>query len=160
MTPSSNSSKPETEQPSAAAHIKSCPFCNKSHSMNDCRKFVAKESAITPLSVVFNASSKQNGGQSHNECLYAGPALVEVLFDLLLRFRSKPYAVTANISKAFRCLLLDPKDAKYAHFLWPENSSNITTFEFKVVASGVNLSPYLLQPVLQAHLQRRIEMIS
>lgn len=116
---------------------------------------VVKESATTPLRVVFNASSKHSSGQSLNEYLRAGPNSVEMLFDLMLRFRSKPYAVTTDISKVFRHVILNPKDAKYARFPWPENSSKITTFEFKVVIFGVTLSPYNLQQVLQAHLQKK-----
>ncbi|XP_066958883.1 uncharacterized protein [Macrobrachium rosenbergii] len=62
---------------------------------------VRKESSTTPLRIVFNASSKRKGKLSLNDCLYAGPNLVELLYDLLLRFRSNPYAVISDISKAF-----------------------------------------------------------
>ncbi|XP_066958330.1 uncharacterized protein [Macrobrachium rosenbergii] len=102
---------------------------------------VVRESATTPLRVVFNASSKQSDGRSLNECLYAGPNLGELLFDFLLRFRSKSYAVTADISNAFHYVLLDPKNAKYANFLRPENSSNINTYKFKVTVFGVTSAP-------------------
>ncbi|XP_066967517.1 uncharacterized protein [Macrobrachium rosenbergii] len=61
---------------------------------------VRKESSTTPLRIVFNASSRRKGELSLNDCLYTGPNLVELLYDLLLRFRSNPYAVISDIIKA------------------------------------------------------------
>ena len=45
---------------------------------------VYRESATTPLRIVYNASSyPKGGGKSLNDCLYAGPSLTTKLHDLL-----------------------------------------------------------------------------
>ena len=63
---------------------------------------VRKESSTTPLCIVFNASSCQlPDGLSLNSCLLTGPSLTTKLFDYLVEFRINPYAVIADISKAF-----------------------------------------------------------
>ena len=61
---------------------------------------VRKESISTPLRVVFNASSKSQGS-SLNDCLLKGPNLTERLESSLLKFRTRRYGYTADISKAF-----------------------------------------------------------
>ncbi|XP_066968134.1 uncharacterized protein [Macrobrachium rosenbergii] len=60
---------------------------------------VREESSTTPLRIVFNASPKRKGELSLNNCLYAGPNLVELLCDVL-RFRTNSYAVISDIVKS------------------------------------------------------------
>ncbi|XP_068229550.1 uncharacterized protein [Palaemon carinicauda] len=63
-----------------------------------------KDSATTPLRIVLNASSKQTvSDPSLNDCLLTGPSLTAKLFDYLLVFRTNPFAVVSDISKAFFC---------------------------------------------------------
>ncbi|GFS78126.1 DUF1758 domain-containing protein [Nephila pilipes] len=56
-------------------------------------------SATTKIRLVFNASSKQPGYASLNECLSVGPNLIQQIPSLLNRFRS--FGVTADIKQAF-----------------------------------------------------------
>ena len=80
---------------------------------------VFKESATTPLRIVFNASSyPKGGGKSLNDCLYAGPSLTTKLHDLLLTFRSNSFAVISDISKAFHRVIVHPEHRKWTKFLW------------------------------------------
>ncbi|XP_064103390.1 mucin-2-like [Macrobrachium nipponense] len=59
---------------------------------------VFKESATTPIRIVFNASSKESHhAKSVNDCLPAGPSLATKLTDMLLEFRQNKYAVVADI---------------------------------------------------------------
>ncbi|XP_066969190.1 uncharacterized protein [Macrobrachium rosenbergii] len=111
-----------------------------------------KECSTTPLRIVFNASSKRKGELSLNDCLYAGPNLVE-LYNLLLRFRTNPYAVISDVSKAFLRVLLHSADCKYVQFLWRQKPSKTATYAFRVVVFGVTTSLYLLQQVLHTHLR-------
>jgi len=46
-------------------------------------------SATTPIRPLFDASARSNGFPSLNDCLEKGPNLVELLPDILLRFREK-----------------------------------------------------------------------
>ena len=50
---------------------------------------VIKESATTPIRIVFDASARMNRqASSLNDCLYSGPSLTSRLIDLLIKFRS------------------------------------------------------------------------
>ena len=80
---------------------------------------VYKESATTPLRIVYNASSYPKGGRkSLNDCLYAGPSLTTKLHDLLLTFLSNSFAVISDISKAFHRVIVHPEHRKWTKFLW------------------------------------------
>ncbi|XP_064089903.1 uncharacterized protein LOC135203902 [Macrobrachium nipponense] len=97
---------------------------------------IKKDSRTTPLRIVFNASSKAKNNKSLNECLLPGPNLVELAYNLLLKFRMNKYAMLADISKAFHRVLLDPRDAKYTRFLWARVAGRALTFAFRVVVFG------------------------
>ncbi|XP_064117869.1 uncharacterized protein LOC135223337 [Macrobrachium nipponense] len=63
---------------------------------------VIKDSTTTPIRIVFDASAQMDKqAPSLNDCLYSGPSLTSHLTDLLLKFRLDPFAVSADISKAF-----------------------------------------------------------
>ena len=80
---------------------------------------VVKESATTPIRLVFNASSKVNDQvPSLNDLLATGPSLTEKLIDCLVMFCTKQFAITADISKAFLRVGIDPLDRDYLRFLW------------------------------------------
>ena len=54
------------------------------------------------LRVVCDASSKPSQGEpSLNDCLYKGPNMTPLLFEILMRFRIFPVALSADIEKAF-----------------------------------------------------------
>ena len=119
---------------------------------------VFKKSATTPLSIVFNASSRPNEGRSLNDCLMTGPSLTAKLHEILIQFRQGKYAVTADISKAFHRIIVDEEDRKFLKFLWINlNSQELLTFQFKVVLFGATCSPYLLQETLHTHLSQNAE---
>ena len=61
---------------------------------------VRQDKSTTKLRIVYDASAKEDG-PSLNECLYTGPPLHKKIFDLLLRFRTQPVALIADIEKAF-----------------------------------------------------------
>ena len=81
---------------------------------------VYKQSATTPLRIVFNDSSKPKGGVSLNDCLLTGLSLTAKLHGILLKFRESKYAGTADISKVFHCVQIDESDRRYLKFLWFE----------------------------------------
>ena len=117
---------------------------------------VRKESSTTPLRIVFNASSCQNGnGLSLNSCLLTGPSLTHKLFDHLIEFRTNPFAVVADISKAFLRIGINEHHRDYTRFLWLKDSVSheVVTYRFKVVLFGATCSPFLLQHTLVHHLQ-------
>ena len=119
---------------------------------------VFKKSATTPLRIVFNASSKLNDGKSLNDCLLTGPSLTAKLQEILVQFRQGTYAVTADISKAFHRIIVNPDDRKFLKFLWQNlETDELLTYQFKVVLFGATCSPYLLQETLHTHLSQSAE---
>ena len=95
---------------------------------------VFKKSTTTPLRIVFNASSKPNEGKSLNDCLMTGPSLTAKLHEILVQFRRGTHAVTADISKAFHCIIVNEADREFLKFLWINlDTHELLTYQFKVV---------------------------
>lgn len=65
-------------------------------------------STTTKLRVVFDASCKTQSGKSLNDVLLVGPIIQQDLFSILSRFRTFRFAMTANIAKMYRQVLIDP----------------------------------------------------
>nr|XP_045585855.1 uncharacterized protein LOC123747689 [Procambarus clarkii] len=120
---------------------------------------VLKDSAITPIRIVFNCSAKLKAdSMSLNDCLQTGPSLTQRLQDVLLRFRSGVFAYTADISKAFLRVGLQETDRDFTKFLWVKDAqdpnSEIITYRFASVLFGATSSPFLLQATLDTHLKK------
>ncbi|XP_061391232.1 uncharacterized protein LOC133326618 [Musca vetustissima] len=67
-------------------------------------------STSTKLRVVFDASCATSSEKSLNEILMVGPTIQEELFLLLLRFRLHRFALTADIVKMYRQVLISTED--------------------------------------------------
>ena len=119
---------------------------------------VLKDSATTPLRVVFDCSCQPNKDRpSLNDCLATGPPLLNDLTAILVRFRRYRYAVTADIEKAFLHIILDEKDRDATRFFWlsdPEDpESQFVTYRFKAVLFGASCSPFILNATIKKHLE-------
>ncbi|XP_064089191.1 uncharacterized protein LOC135203390 [Macrobrachium nipponense] len=109
---------------------------------------VIKDSTTTPIRIVFDASARMDKqAPSLNDCLYSGPSLTSHLTDLLLKFRLDPFAVSADISKAFLRVGLQPRDRDYTRFIWLKdlnNEKDLQAYRFRSVLFGATCSPFLL----------------
>ncbi|XP_064079499.1 uncharacterized protein LOC135196588 [Macrobrachium nipponense] len=110
-----------------------------------------------PICIVFDASARMDEqAPSLNDCLYSGPSLTSHLTDLLLKFRLDPFAVSADISKAFLRVGLQPRDRDYTRFIWLKdlnNEKDLQAYRFRSVLFGATCSPFLLQSTLQHHFE-------
>ena len=77
---------------------------------------IKEDSTTTRIRVVFDGSAKTSSGVSLNEALMVGPTIQADLFTLLTRFRSHAYALTADIEKMYRKVLVHSEDAIYQKF--------------------------------------------
>ena len=69
------------------------------------RAVVREDKTTAKVQLVFNGSAKLDSDELPiNECLEGGPNLVPSLFDILVRFRSHPYALVADNEKAFHMI--------------------------------------------------------
>ncbi|GFS71936.1 integrase catalytic domain-containing protein [Trichonephila clavipes] len=80
------------------------------------RPVVKLDSATTKIRPVFDASAREKGKPSLNDCLYKGVNLIELIPDILDRFRIYPVGIVADIEKAFLMLSVVPKDRDYLRF--------------------------------------------
>ena len=120
-------------------------------------KVVRIDKQTTKLRVVYDASARAGRNTpSLNDCLYAGPPLSPLIYDILLRFRVYKTAITGDIEKAFLNILVDPRDRDYLRFLWVDDikdqHSNLQAYRFTRVAFGVSASPFLLNATVRHHL--------
>lgn len=85
---------------------------------------VYKESASTPLRVVFDGSMKTTSGVSLNDQLLVGPTVHPPLNDVLIRFRNHPCVLTTDVSKMYRAVTLTPEDRDFHRFLWRDKDTD------------------------------------
>ena len=111
-------------------------------------KPVIRESAeSTKLRIVFHASAKANEkSPSLNDCLETGPALQNLLWDVLVRNRLKPIALVGDLKQAFLQVRIWMEDRDALRFHWLKNKA---TFEVEVLRFtralvGLVQSPFLL----------------
>ncbi|XP_071562311.1 uncharacterized protein [Temnothorax nylanderi] len=77
-----------------------------------------ESSTTTKLRVVFNASSKTTSGISLNDALMTGPNLQDSIINIMLRFRLRAVAITADLQKMYRQVLVHEDDRDYQRILW------------------------------------------
>ena len=81
-------------------------------------RHVVKPGSTTPIRPVFDASASSNKGPSINQCLETGPNLIELIPNILLKFRENKIGVTADITKAFLQIGVAENDGNALKFLW------------------------------------------
>ncbi len=106
-------------------------------------------STTTKVRAVFDASAKSSTGHSLNDTLLAGPNLYPPLTDVLIRFRYHGVAMSADISKMFREVLLNPEEKDWHRFLMRGTSGQILDCRMKRLTFGVKSSPFLATHVLR-----------
>ncbi|GBO24146.1 hypothetical protein AVEN_206030-1 [Araneus ventricosus] len=118
-------------------HMEEITKCNHS---NDVGIFLPHQGVLSPssitakLRVVIDASAKTTTVYSLNDLLCAGGVVQEDLFSIFTRFRKHQYAFTADISKMFRQIEINPSQRKYLKLLWKERpEENIKVFALKTV---------------------------
>ncbi|GIX94263.1 reverse transcriptase [Caerostris darwini] len=118
------------------------------------RPVIKSSSLTTKVRPVFDASFKQPGYSSLNECLSAGPSLSEQISPLLLRFCTNAIGVIADIKQAFLQLSVRPEDRNFLRFLWwnTEDRTKLEFFRHCRVVFGVTSSPFLLNASVRHHL--------
>ena len=107
-------------------------------------------STTTKLRIVFDASAVTTSGWSLNDTLEAGPMLHPKLAEILIKFRRYRVALTGDITKMYRQLLLTPEDQQFHRFFHksdPEKPPQV--YCMSRVTFGVTCSPFLAVRTLQ-----------
>lgn len=101
-------------------------------------------SLSTPLRVVYDGSAHVHNGISLNDALLTGEKLLQDLLKIIINFRLFDVCFTADVSKMFRAVLIDPADRKYQHILWRESPTEpVRTYELKTNTYGLRSAPYI-----------------
>lgn len=110
---------------------------------------------------MYDAFAKSGNGPSLNGCLFKGPKFNQLIFDLLVRFRSYKIALTADLEKAFLMVLVESSNRHVLRFVWVDDPlkdpPELRVYRFTRVVFGVSSSPFLLNATIRCHLERFLE---
>ncbi|XP_018404147.1 PREDICTED: uncharacterized protein LOC108780828 [Cyphomyrmex costatus] len=106
---------------------------------------VLKESSSsTKLRVVFDASAKDNKGVSLNDALLIGLVLQDNLIDIVIRFRTYKIALTADLQKMYRQVLVHESDRDVQRILWRFSlEDSIKEYRLNTVTYGQACASYM-----------------
>ncbi len=111
---------------------------------------VSKESSTTTeLRAVFDASAKSSTGCSLNDQLLAGPNLYPQLPSVLNRFRMFEIAMTSDISKMFREIVLQSSENNFHRFFQRNQNGHLEEWRMRHLTFCVKSSPFLATQVLR-----------
>ncbi|GFW42347.1 putative RNA-directed DNA polymerase from transposon X-element [Trichonephila clavipes] len=104
---------------------------------------VFKISETTKIRPVFDATAREGNNPSLNDCLLKSPNLIELIPDILDRFRMYPIGLSADIEKAFLQISVTPEHRDFLRFFHPHENKEIVYRHCRLVF-GVCSSPFLL----------------
>ena len=105
-------------------------------------------SSTTKCRAVFDASAVTSSGKSLNDTLLTGPNLYPPLTDVLVKFRLHPIGLSADISKMFREVALNPEHRDLHRFLMRDTQGTIRDCRMERLTFGINCSPFIATQVL------------
>ncbi|XP_050324432.1 uncharacterized protein LOC126755732 [Bactrocera neohumeralis] len=112
--------------------------------------YIPHHAVTAKFRVVFNASAPTSTGISLNDVQLVGPTVQDSLSSILLRFRRYRVAITADIEKMFRQVLVAPEHRDYQRIIWRESpADDIRVYRLKTITYGMACSPYNAVRTLQ-----------
>lgn len=101
-------------------------------------------STTTPLRVVYDGSAKTTSGASLNDALLTGRKLHQDILKIIINFRLYDVCFTADVSKMYRAVIINPVDRKYQHILWRDHPTEpVRTFELTRNTYGLRSAPFV-----------------
>lgn len=106
---------------------------------------VFKSNSITTKTrVVFDASATESSGKSLNDILMKRPVVQPTLYSTLLRFRIHQIALTADIEKMYRQILVHSDDCQLQKIVYRSKPTDeLQELILKTVTYGTKTAPYL-----------------
>lgn len=106
--------------------------------------YIPHHAVLEKFRVVFNGSSATSTGVSLNDTQLTGPRLQDTLVNIIHRFRKYAVAMTADVEKMFRQVVVDPRHRRYQRILWRTDPDGpVDTYELKTVTYGLASSPFV-----------------
>ncbi|KAH8292663.1 hypothetical protein KR054_008822, partial [Drosophila jambulina] len=102
------------------------------------------QSTSTKLRVVFDASCKTSSQVALNDILMVEPTIQEELYSTLLRFRLHRYALTADVKKMYRQVMVHEADRQFQLIVWRRDpSESLRLYKLNTVTYGTGAAPFL-----------------
>ena len=118
---------------------------------------VRTEAVTTKVRMVFDASAKPHPlATSINECMYTGPSLQPLLWDIMIRTRMSENILLGDIKKASLQIGIKEEDRDAFRFLFNLNGKE-DHLRFARVPFGAEASPFILGATLKHHLNQQPE---
>ena len=114
-----------------------------------------EDKATTKVRIVFNGSSKSKGNFSLNDFLHTGPNANHDILSILLAFRQRPVAVSADVRKMYLNIQIREEDRDYLRFLWrPSSEEPVREYRFVSLPFGIRDAPFVAQETVEEHVQQ------
>ncbi|XP_060810689.1 uncharacterized protein LOC106143274 [Amyelois transitella] len=110
---------------------------------------VRMDRTTTKTRVVFNAADRSANGLSLNDTLMVGPTLQMELRHLIMRWRSHPICITADIIKMYRQVNVAAKHTDFQRIVWRSEEGIIRDYRLLTVTFGTSCAPYLAVKAMQ-----------
>ncbi|XP_060800708.1 uncharacterized protein LOC132901847 [Amyelois transitella] len=110
---------------------------------------VRMDRTTTKTRVVFNAADRSANGLSLNDTLMVGPTLQMELRHLIMRWRSHPICLTADIIKMYRQVNVAAKHTDFQRIVWRSEEGIIRDYRLLTVTFGTSCAPYLVVKEMQ-----------
>ena len=120
------------------------------------RAVVRENAETTKTRIVYDASARERENTpSLNDCLQTGPPLQNLLWSVIIRNRFHPVALAGDLQKAFLQVRVREAERDVLRFHWIKDrqSSEVEVLRFTRVVFGLAPSPFLLNGVIQHHLE-------
>ena len=123
---------------------------------------IKKDRQTTKLRIVFDAASETKNELSWNDSLLTGLCLLQLLNDILIRFRIGKYGLAADIKQAFLKIYLNKEYRSFVRFLWftdiHDINPEVVILRFARVVFGLTLSPFLINPTIKHRLKKYLHL--
>ena len=116
---------------------------------------VREETTTTKVRMVFDVSAKPHPlANGVNECMYTGPPLQALLWDIMIRARISTHLLLANLKKAFLQIGIKEEDRDTFRFFFNIDGSE-EPLQFARVRIGAEASLFMLGATLQHHFNQQ-----
>ena len=118
---------------------------------------VRTEAVTTKVRMVFDASAKPHPlAASINECMYTGPSLQPLLWDIMIRSRMSENLLLGDIKKAFLQIGIKEEDRDAFRFLFTLHGKEEHP-RFARVSFSAETSPFILGAALRYHIDQQLD---
>ncbi len=123
---------------------------------------VRRDEQTTKLRKVYDLSARFGNAPSLHNCLYTGPSFGQNLFDILPRFKVHKIALVGDIEKAFLMVSVAEEHRDALRFMWIDDprkeDPKLIVLRFTRVVFGVSSSPFLLNAMIEQHMNKYREV--